>query len=221
MAETNYDHTYWNNKGKYPEIQEALSKLVPPLGKVKDAANNPALEKFRIASNCYYDLYNNGLCNRGEEFEEVFGFDAFEVGEKHINPRWDREDEDQKYSGYIDLTQELIDRTEREMDKIILEAAKEQGLPVLELSVELAQAELDRLSEQLASNHAKLTQVLSKPFVQLTGEDGNVFSIIGRVSRVLKEAKQPEKAKEFTDKAFGSGSYDEVLRLAMEYCEVG
>ena len=29
-----------------------------------------------------------------------------------------------------------------------------------------------------------------------------------------------DKAKEFTDKAFNAGSYDEVLRLAMTYCDV-
>lgn len=59
-----------------------------------------------------------------------------------------------------------------------------------------------------------------KPTVQLTGEDGNVFSIIGRVSKALKRAGQPEKAKEFTQKAMKSGSYDEVLQLCMDYCDV-
>ena len=61
----------------------------------------------------------------------------------------------------------------------------------------------------------------SKPFVQLTGEDGNVFSIIGRVSGALKKAGQADKAKEFSTKAMHSGSYDEVLQLAMTYCDVG
>jgi hypothetical protein len=59
-----------------------------------------------------------------------------------------------------------------------------------------------------------------KPKCKLVGEDGNVFAIIGRVSRALKTAGQRTKADEFTKKAFGSGSYDEVLRLAMEYVEV-
>jgi hypothetical protein len=60
----------------------------------------------------------------------------------------------------------------------------------------------------------------SKPFVQLTGEDGNVFSIIGRVSGTLKKAGQADKAKEFSTKAMRSGSYDAVLQLAMTYCNV-
>ena len=67
---------------------------------------------------------------------------------------------------------------------------------------------------------AECAKDLGKPFVQLTGEDGNVFSIIGRVSGALRKAKLPDKAKEFTDKAFGAGSYNEVLRLAMTYCDV-
>lgn len=59
-----------------------------------------------------------------------------------------------------------------------------------------------------------------KPTVQLTGEDGNVFSIIARVSKALKRAGQPEKAQEFRDKAMRSASYDDVLRLCMDYVEV-
>lgn len=56
--------------------------------------------------------------------------------------------------------------------------------------------------------------------VKLSGEDGNVFSIIGRISRALKKAGQREKADEFYKKCFNSKSYDEVLRLAMKYVEV-
>jgi hypothetical protein len=57
-----------------------------------------------------------------------------------------------------------------------------------------------------------------KPTVKLIGTDGNVFSIISKVNRALRD--QPEKAKEFTDKAFSAGSYDEVLTLIQEYVEV-
>lgn len=59
-----------------------------------------------------------------------------------------------------------------------------------------------------------------KPTVQLSGEDGNVFSIIGRCSRALKKAGLPEQAEEFCKEAMSAGSYDEVLRLAMKYCDV-
>lgn len=59
-----------------------------------------------------------------------------------------------------------------------------------------------------------------KPTVQLTGEDGNVFSIIGRVSKALRCAGLVDEAKEFTRKALNSGSYDEVLQLCFDYVEV-
>jgi hypothetical protein len=59
-----------------------------------------------------------------------------------------------------------------------------------------------------------------KPVCQLSGEDGNVFNIIGRVSKALKQAGLREQANEFISRAFSSDSYDAVLRLATEYVEV-
>ena len=62
---------YWENTGRYQELDKKLMKLIPDEGEVN--SKFPALEKLRIASNCYYDLYNNGLCNRAKEFRKVFG----------------------------------------------------------------------------------------------------------------------------------------------------
>lgn len=61
---------------------------------------------------------------------------------------------------------------------------------------------------------------MDKPSVQLSGQDGNVFSIIARVGKALRKGSDPAKEKEFCDKAFRAESYDEVLRLAFEYCDV-
>ena len=60
----------------------------------------------------------------------------------------------------------------------------------------------------------------SKPTCELVGTDGNVFSIIGKVSSTLKKAGMKTEATEFTAKAFAAGSYDEVLQLCMQYVEV-
>jgi len=106
-----YSQTYWSNKGKYEALSAELNKLVPSSGEVENADDNPALETLRIASNCYYDLYNNGLWNHAELFEKVFGFDPGEL----------QGDDDS-------LTQELIDRTETKMDEFIILAAHEQHL---------------------------------------------------------------------------------------------
>lgn len=56
--------------------------------------------------------------------------------------------------------------------------------------------------------------------VKLVGEDGNVFSIIGRVSKALKRAGHYDAAKEFVKKATSSKSYDDVLALCCETVEV-
>ena len=61
---------------------------------------------------------------------------------------------------------------------------------------------------------------MDKPTCELIGEDGNVFNIIGRVSRALKNAGQKDRAEEFVKKAFVSHNYDEVLRLCVDYVEV-
>jgi len=56
--------------------------------------------------------------------------------------------------------------------------------------------------------------------VTLVGEDGNAFSIIGRVSRALKRAgADREYVSKFQDEAT-SGDYDNVLQTAMKYAEV-
>ena len=60
----------------------------------------------------------------------------------------------------------------------------------------------------------------TKTTVELIGQDGNVFSIIGQISKALKRAGRREDAAEFTQRAFACGSYNEVLRLVFEYCEV-
>jgi hypothetical protein len=59
-----------------------------------------------------------------------------------------------------------------------------------------------------------------KPICVLIGEDGNVFNIIGRVSRVLRKEVSEEKAKEFREKAMACHSYDEVSSLCSEYVEI-
>lgn len=61
---------------------------------------------------------------------------------------------------------------------------------------------------------------LKRPKVKLTGTDGNVFALLGRCSDALKKAKQPEHARELSQKVFNAGSYAEALALMTEYCDV-
>lgn len=57
--------------------------------------------------------------------------------------------------------------------------------------------------------------------VELVGQDGNVFNLIGIVTKALRRNGVPaEKIKEFTDKCFSAGSYDEVLQIIMNTVKV-
>jgi hypothetical protein len=57
------------------------------------------------------------------------------------------------------------------------------------------------------------------PKCKLVGTDGNVFAIIGNVSRVLERAGSRDKAKEFRDKAIKCTSYGDVLCLVSSYVD--
>lgn len=60
----------------------------------------------------------------------------------------------------------------------------------------------------------------NRPSVKLTGTDGNVFGIIGRVAAALRKAGMHDEAKAFCENATSCESYDEVLCLCMEVCDV-
>jgi len=56
--------------------------------------------------------------------------------------------------------------------------------------------------------------------VQLTGNDGNAFAIMGAVRNALKQAKvSPDEIAEYT-KQSTSGDYDNLLRVAMAWVTV-
>ena len=55
--------------------------------------------------------------------------------------------------------------------------------------------------------------------VQLIGEDGNAFAIIGRVRKALKRAGHADLAAKFLEEAT-SGDYDHLLQICMKYVNV-
>jgi len=61
---------------------------------------------------------------------------------------------------------------------------------------------------------------VTKPTVKLIGEDGNAFSIMGRVKKALRRAGADQ---EYIDKYLSeatSGDYDHLLVVCMEYVDV-
>lgn len=102
--------TYWDGNGKHQGLADALQTLIPFQGEIKGRQNR-MLDKFRKASNAYYDIFNNGGFNRGRSIRAIFGLSLIEFRDRkgHIH-NWD-----------------AIHRiVEPVMDQIVLNAAAEQ-----------------------------------------------------------------------------------------------
>ena len=56
--------------------------------------------------------------------------------------------------------------------------------------------------------------------VKLVGQDGNVFLIIGKVSKALKKAGFQELADEYLNRTMSADSYNHVLQITMEYVNI-
>ncbi|MFA5896388.1 MAG: hypothetical protein WC985_05725, partial [Thermoplasmata archaeon] len=51
------------------------------------------------------------------------------------------------------------------------------------------------------------------------GEDGNIFAVVARASRALKQAGMGERAKEMQTRVLASDSYLEALAIILEYVQ--
>jgi hypothetical protein len=56
--------------------------------------------------------------------------------------------------------------------------------------------------------------------VKLTGTDGNVFALAGKVSAALERAGHNDLSKEFQNKLIECRSYDAALSLMQDYVKV-
>ena len=99
--------SYWEGKGKFQKVYDKLAELIPLSGEIGGGRKNERLEELRKAQNQYYDLYNNGLCNRHHGFKQRFGVAPYEA----CNYNNDR------------IHKIINDK----MDQIIIMAAAEQG----------------------------------------------------------------------------------------------
>jgi len=95
-------NTYWNNNGKHQYSINALISIVPAEGECPK--HRPKLERFRRAWNAYYDLYNNGGCNRKYDIRNIL-----KTSSTAFNNRFD----------------EVSEEIEAKMDKIVLDAFSE------------------------------------------------------------------------------------------------
>lgn len=111
-AQGNLFKSSWGVNPGFKHLQEKLDDLIPLQGRVPHSrSKNKALEKFRVASNLTYDLFNNGLGNRRNQFGSFFGWAPYTRG---------------------GMTNSQFEEAERKLEpvitRIIIDAAKEQGI---------------------------------------------------------------------------------------------
>lgn len=114
------EKTYWNNNGNLAELNAKLEKLIPVSGSVAKPWKNKELERFRKASNAYYDIFNNGGCNRMKSISKIFGTEVT----FRLRQLW----ENRRYFNMDHGWERIHAVTEPKMDELILAAAREQGL---------------------------------------------------------------------------------------------
>jgi hypothetical protein len=56
--------------------------------------------------------------------------------------------------------------------------------------------------------------------VQLVGEDGNAYSILGRVTRALRQAGVSQAERDAFTQEATAGDYDHLLQTIMRWVEV-
>jgi hypothetical protein len=59
-----------------------------------------------------------------------------------------------------------------------------------------------------------------KPQVELIGQDGDAFAIMGTVSKALRRAGADKEYIEQYTNAATSGDYDNLLQVTMEYANI-
>lgn len=112
--------TFWAHTHELCPLADKLNELVPNSGSVKNPRKNPALERFRKASNAYYDVFNNGGINRGRSITHFFGpnvMDIFRQERRMQRAPWR-------------MWERIHADTEPAMARIVQEAAVEQGVAV-------------------------------------------------------------------------------------------
>jgi hypothetical protein len=99
--------SYWNRTGLYQETADRLLALL------QTERSGEQLRRFEKAAIAYCDLYNNGggNANRVRGFKRMFGVS---IGLARLNLKSDR----------IDI--------EKAMDRMVIAAAKEQDVPVVD-----------------------------------------------------------------------------------------
>lgn len=69
------------------------------------------------------------------------------------------------------------------------------------------------------SHSAPVAAPPRRPSMRLRGQDGNIFSVLGKARQLLRNAGQQAQVKEMTDRVFESHSYGAALDIISEYVQ--
>ena len=58
-----------------------------------------------------------------------------------------------------------------------------------------------------------------KPKMKLLGEDGNIYAVLGRAGRMLREAGLEGQVPEMIERVKASGNYYKALNIISEYVD--
>ena len=75
------------------------------------------------------------------------------------------------------------------------------------------------LSDYVPNRLGGFAQERQKPKMELLGQDGNIFGILGRASRLLKRAGMNEQSDEMFRRVKECGDYNKALHIISEYVE--
>jgi len=72
-------------------------------------------------------------------------------------------------------------------------------------------------ASRMADRHKGPIVLRDKPKLKLTGQDGNAFSILGRMSKAGKDAGWDKTYRDEVQREATSGDYDKLLATAIKY----
>jgi hypothetical protein len=109
----------WGQTVTTKAIVEKLDELIPLEGTVTNPVKNKHLEKFRKAQNVVYDIFNNGLMNRGKALK-VLGLMKYDLFLDEYNSRGEL-----LWAANWNKNNEVV---EAAFTPIVMAAAEEQGI---------------------------------------------------------------------------------------------
>lgn len=77
------------------------------------------------------------------------------------------------------------------------------------------------MTDRVFEDKEEEEEVDERPFVQLTGNDGNAFAIIGACQKAARRANWPKNRIDAVRDDMMAGDYDHLLQVARENFDVG